>query len=407
MRGRAAGSARALPGGSGGPGRLRTVDLAGVPALASQDAKGAPADLLGDYLLVLSEMSATGRRLRREELETRRAVGVRAAERGVPLRVVIDLYLSATWLAWPLLPGVRRARGITELRSLGEKLFRAADASVSAIAEGYEGAQRRAIRQEEAQRREFIDDLLNGHRDLGMLAERAQQFGLRLAGAHVVAAAEAEQPFAEGDPVARRVERALLSRFGSRDLLVTTKEGLLLCLTADDLTDVPDQFASEVEKAIGNDTGWRVAIGRAHSGPGGVVRSFEQARSALEFARQLKLEARVLRAADLLVFQVLFRDRAALAELVTAVLGPLAEARGGARPLLDTLSAYFSAGSVATVAARRLQIGTRTVTYRLDRIKALTGYSPDDSMQRFALEVAVLGAQLLDWPEVETPRERA
>jgi DNA-binding PucR family transcriptional regulator len=41
----------------------------------------------------------------------------------------------------------------------------------------------------------------------------------------------------------------------------------------------------------------------------------------------------------------------------------------------------------------------RTVTYRLDRIKALTGYSVHDPGQSFTLQVAVLGAQLLGWPD--------
>jgi DNA-binding PucR family transcriptional regulator len=38
------------------------------------------------------------------------------------------------------------------------------------------------------------------------------------------------------------------------------------------------------------------------------------------------------------------------------------------------------------------------VTYRLERIRRLTGFSPDDPTQRFTLETAVLGARLLGWP---------
>jgi DNA-binding PucR family transcriptional regulator len=39
------------------------------------------------------------------------------------------------------------------------------------------------------------------------------------------------------------------------------------------------------------------------------------------------------------------------------------------------------------------------VTYRLDRIHELTGYDPASPDQRLALQVAVLGASLLGWPE--------
>jgi DNA-binding PucR family transcriptional regulator len=65
---------------------------------------------------------------------------------------------------------------------------------------------------------------------------------------------------------------------------------------------------------------------------------------------------------------------------------------------LDTLGAYFASGGVAAEAARRLDLGTRTVTYRLERVRALTGYAATDPAHRFTLEAAVLGARLLNWP---------
>jgi DNA-binding PucR family transcriptional regulator len=130
------------------------------------------------------------------------------------------------------------------------------------------------------------------------------------------------------------------------------------------------------------------------------VRSFEQAKNAVETAGLLDLPGQVHRAADLLVYQVLLRDSAALEELVSVVLEPLRVARSGARPLLDTLSAYFASGRVATATARELSVGVRTVTYRLHRVKELTGYSADDPEQGFALHVAVLGAKLLGWPSL-------
>jgi hypothetical protein len=38
------------------------------------------------------------------------------------------------------------------------------------------------------------------------------------------------------------------------------------------------------------------------------------------------------------------------------------------------------------------------VSYRLDRIRALTEYAPTEPTQRFTLEATVLGARLLNWP---------
>ncbi|MFL6134290.1 MAG: PucR family transcriptional regulator [Nocardioidaceae bacterium] len=104
---------------------------------------------------------------------------------------------------------------------------------------------------------------------------------------------------------------------------------------------------------------------------------------------------------DLLIYRVLGRDRAALAELVENVLTPLTHARGGAGPLVDTLEAYFAAGEVATETARRLHVSVRTVTYRLAKVTHLTGYDPSVPTQRLTLQTAVIGARLLPWPNVE------
>ncbi|MEV0202742.1 helix-turn-helix domain-containing protein [Nonomuraea sp. NPDC050691] len=145
-------------------------------------------------------------------------------------------------------------------------------------------------------------------------------------------------------------------------------------------------------------TGWRVGVGRPQRGPGGVVTSYREAASALDLADRLGLTIDVVKAADLLVFPVLLRDRAAMEDLVTSVLSPLLTARGGHGPLLETLEAVFAAQGNQTAAARRLGISTRAVTYRLERVRRLTGFSPDDPTQRFTLETAVLGARLLEWP---------
>ncbi|MEO3804981.1 helix-turn-helix domain-containing protein [Nonomuraea sp. B1E8] len=374
------------------------MDLAEIAARASADAGGVPAQWLSEYLPLLADVSMTGRRVDAAALSRMRECGESAAQDGVPLRAIIDVHLSATWLAWPVLPGIVRSRRVGDLRSAGEAVFRAADRSIGALVEGYESAQRLVIRREEAQRREFIDDLLQGRRDVGTLAERAERFGLRLASAHVVTIAEAEQPFFDGGPVSRNVEASLLSRFGARDILVATKEGLLVCVSPGSVPGVSEAFGSLVQEATKGDPSPRIGVGRAHHGPGGVVRSFEEARGVVSFARRLELPERTLYASNLLVLQVLLRDKAAISELVETVLGPLRAARGGPRPLLDTLFAYFVTGGVATRAAGRLHIGVRTVTYRLERIRALTGYALDNPIQRHALETAALGARLLGWP---------
>jgi DNA-binding PucR family transcriptional regulator len=187
-------------------------------------------------------------------------------------------------------------------------------------------------------------------------------------------------------------------RFGSRNVLVTSRDDLLVCITSGALRGAPGELAHHILTALGTDTGWRIGVGRPHSGPGGVLHSYEEARNTLHLADRLGFRAPVLHAADLLVFPVLLRDRAAINDLVLTVLGPLVDARGGVEPLLETLTAFFASHGNNAATARRLNLSVRAVAYRLDRVYRLTGYSPTEPTQRFTLEAAVLGARLLDWP---------
>ncbi len=133
-----------------------------------------------EYERLLADVAASGRRLNRDELERRREAGERAAREGLPLRTLIGRHLAAVRAAWPEQPLSRRT-------ALG--LLTVVEQSVDAFAGGFERAQRLAVRQEEADRREFIDDLLYGRSDIGRIAERAERFGLRLSQAHAVAVA--------------------------------------------------------------------------------------------------------------------------------------------------------------------------------------------------------------------------
>ncbi|MDH2390929.1 helix-turn-helix domain-containing protein [Streptomyces sp. HNM0663] len=346
-----------------------------------------PDEYLAGYDKILAEAADTGRRLTRDELETRRTLGEQAAEAGHTLRALVSAYLSATREHWP----ARSADTATGT----DRVLAAVEHAVDALAEGYERAQRLAVRQEVADRREFVDDLLHGRSDLGRLAQRAERFGLLLSHAHAVAVAEGDGTYDDTHPVTRRVDQAVSARYGNRSILIATKDGRLVCIAPGDQADVLTHFAKQAHAAT---DGGRVAIGRPQPGAGGIVHSYEEALTALDLALRMGIDEPLLRAADLLVFPVLARDRQAMADLVRSTLGPLQNARGGAVPLLDTLTAYFDSGCVSAEAARRLSLSVRALTYRLERIHKLTGSNPADPMHRYTLQTAVIGARLLDWP---------
>ncbi|WP_448638545.1 PucR family transcriptional regulator [Geodermatophilus sp. URMC 63] len=386
--------------------------LSSVGASAANAVK-APADLLGGYLPLLADAAINGRRPDDVELDAVRELGRRAAAEGVSARRAVDLYLSAAWRLWRQLPVVARSSDPEKVRRAAEAVLRVLDDAVGVLVDGHQAERREMIRQEEALRAGFVDDLLRGDTDVARMVERAEPFGIDLGKSHQVALVAPQDGDGAVDRAAIALERAVVERFGDREVLVATKDGRVVVVVPG--SPVPASAALrgvDLGAALQQDLSrraiagrWRVAAGRPFPGAYGVARSYEEALEALTFTDRLGLDTDVVHARDLLVHRVLGRDQAAIVDLVRDVLTPLDRVRGGAEVLLETLRAYFDAGEVATEAARRLHVSVRTVTYRLARVAQLTGYRVSRPDQRFALHAAVLGARLLDWPATPLPPE--
>jgi sugar diacid utilization regulator len=385
--------------------------LVAVSEAAAKDA-GVSADLLGGYLPMLADATVAGRRPHQRELDAVNVLGRQAAEQGIPTSSVVDLYLSAALRLWRELPRISRSNDSEVVRAAAEAVLRVLDDAVAALVEGYQAAQRQMIRREVSLRRELVDDLIRGDADVAGLLERAEPFGLDLGQSHVITLAAPSERLPDTEMAVSSLERMILDHFGDRDVLVASKDGMLVVLspTAPLLTsvrkraprgDLAELVHSQLEQLPAGSP-WRVASGRPYPGAYGVARSYEEAREAIALADRLTLEAPIVRTRDFLVYRVLVRDHVAIRDLVHDALSPLLEARGGAQPLLDTLEAYFAAGEVATEAARKLNLSVRAVTYRLDRVKEITGHDPADPIDRFTLYTAVLGARLLGWPDGDT-----
>ncbi len=394
------------------PGRARVAAevLDAIAAEAARTSGGLPAELLGDFLPALVTAVGTG-----EPIRTRpyRALGERAAGRGVALRALLDLYLSAARALWPHLPAVTgAARAPQRVVVAGEVMLQAADDVVAALTEGFQLARRSLVRAQEAARREFIDDLLGGSADVAGLLHRATGFGLDLAGPHAVAVVDAERDFDDGAPLIRTLERAIQGLKGDAPPLLASKQGRLIVVFAAPDRAAVDHVVERLESTLRatSATGaartavgrWRIGLGRTAGGAAGVLQSYREALDALDLAERLGLDLPTVDGRDLRVYRLLLRDRAALADLVESGLGALRAARGGPQPLLDTLAAWFASGGNTAAAARALHLSVRAVTYRLARVRELTGFDPDTADERFTLQVAVLGARLLAWPTADT-----
>jgi sugar diacid utilization regulator len=348
------------------------------------------------FARVVAEVHGPGPRPAVTDLADLKAAGARAAERGATVGEAVDLYLATTAR---LRAGESGPDAVTVA---ADGLLEALRRTVPALVDGYQSAGRTKMRLEETARVEFVDDLLRGDTDVASMLQRGEHFGLDLSASHQVVLLAPR-----GGHLLEPLDESLLGRaarelHGHRDVLVTTRDGYLVAvLPARSTVEDVDAVARALQRAMSRSsprTPWRAAAGRPEPGVYGVARSYRQARESVELIERLHPDRDLVPTRDLLIYRVLGRDRVALADLVESVLTPLDGARGGPKPLLATLEAYFACGENATEAARRLHVSVRTVTYRLARIAQLTGYDPTDPTQRLTLHTAVVGARLLPWP---------
>lgn len=368
-----------------------------LPTRVIEMREGAPPHLQSAFESVTDRSAGGDGPPRPSEVEEIRAVGSAAAEAGLTARETVDLYLSAVSRAW----GSMEPADVGHLPA-GHTLVDVIRLDIPVLVEGYQNAGHDLIRHEESARLGFIDDLLRGDADVASLVQRAEPFGLDLDASHQIVLA-APRPDGLPDQNDQHVlTRAVIARYGDRNVLVTAKGGHLVTLIpvgppGYDVDDPARHLHEALCRASRRRT-WRVSVGRPYPGAHGVARSYQQAREAITLAERLHPQADMVPTRDLLIYRVLGRDRVAMADLVENVLTPLDRARGGAGPLVDTLEAYFAAGEVRTDTARTLHVSVRTVTYRLAKIASLTGYDPSIPNQRLTLQAAVIGARLLPWP---------
>jgi hypothetical protein len=242
---------------------------------ASRDAGGVPVELLGQFLPLLADAAIHGRRPKRSELDAVGLLGRRAAEQGISAGRLVQLYLSTARRLWQQLPMVVRSRDREAVRAAATAVFH------------------------------VVDD-----------------------GVHQVALAAPNRRLPDADAAISGLEAVILNRLGDRDVLVVTKDGLLVVLAPADATaigrtspalpavnDLRRLMHGELSR-LPRGRPWRVAVGRACPGLYGIGRSYEEARETLTMAGRLHVDNPVIHAHDLLMYRVLLPDQPAIVDLV-------------------------------------------------------------------------------------------
>lgn len=121
------------------------------------------------------------------------------------------------------------------------------------------------------------------------------------------------------------------------------------------------------------------------------TRSAAAASAALRAAAAWPDAPRPVPADELLPERVLSGDESAREDLLAEVYRPLAAA--GA-PLLQTAATYVEHGGGLEATARALYVHPNTVRYRLRRVAEITGRTPGDPRDAFALRIALVLGRL-------------
>ena len=273
--------------------------------------------------------------------------------------------------------------------------------------------ERAAAEVERRLRGDLVEEVLAGGLDADeaeRVARQAERLGHRLPQRAWVVVLEADDDKTEAALAARgqqdRLDMALSGLVRSR-----MPGALTLVRSASAVFLVPDELAADlaaVEKLAGQvlaaaapvmkPGSASVGIGNLANGVGELARSHVEARQSLRLTRRAGGRGRVASYRSLGAFRLLLEVQSAdaLSRFVTELLGPLLQyAQSRDTPLLETLEALSAARWIRRAAARNLGIHINSMSYRVERIEALTGLQLDDPETRVAISIALRARAML------------
>jgi DNA-binding PucR family transcriptional regulator/GAF domain-containing protein len=273
--------------------------------------------------------------------------------------------------------------------------------------------ERAAAEVERRLRGDLVEEVLAGGLEADeaeRVARQAERLGHRLPQRAWVLALEPDDDSTEAALAARgqqdRLDGALSGLVRSR-----LPGALTLVRSASAVFLVPEEIAadlSSVEKLAGQILAAAapvmkpgtasIGIGNMANGVGELARSHVEARQAVRLTRRAGGRGRVASYRSLGAFRLLLEVQSpeALRRFVNELLGPLLQyAQSRDTPLLETLEALSSSRWIRRAASRHLGIHINSMTYRIERIQALTGLQLDDPETRVAISIALRARAML------------
>ncbi|MFL6025891.1 MAG: PucR family transcriptional regulator [Friedmanniella sp.] len=242
-----------------------------------------------------------------------------------------------------------------------------------------------------------VDAVLRGETDETVLS-RASTLGWRSSVAVVVVVGPA--PLGEAAQALESVRHS--AAIAGADMLGAVQGDRMVVVLGGPELVAPEralEIVADFESAFGPGP---VVVGPAVEHLMEAAGSTREALSAYRAAAGWPEAPRPVSSADLLPERALSGDGHARHALARELYDPLLAAGGG---LLETLVTFLDQGLSVEAAARALFVHANTVRYRLRRIQEVTGYSPTDPRDAYALRLALTLGRLFQRKRVEEPVE--
>lgn len=327
----------------------------------------------------LTALVLTGEPLPAEDLGRFRDLGVLAARQAIPLPVLSEVWdlalAAAARTCWTIAP----AGCFAEMAELTAHAARLAIGAREACIQGYAEAPREGGRSRPL-RRLLAETLIDGA-PAGVIAEAA---GVRLAPAYLVLLCEA--------PAAASCWERASERLDGWDGVLYSGDlsGLIALFPAADPLRAENRAAEFTAALAARARGPVHAAEAFRRGLAGIPDALEEASRVLTVAKAIPdAEDRPYRADELLV-ELAILDQPAIRGRLAAVLKPL----DAGTDLRRTLEVLLACNLDRERAARELWIHRRTLHYRLDRIRDLSGVDPSSARGIQLFRAALTSARL-------------
>lgn len=269
-------------------------------------------------------------------------------------------------------------------------------------------------------RGELLEELITGGgQDAETMLRRASYLGYNLTTAHALFVFAPEQHIHHSESevhgnrsmLANAIETQVSTRL-SGAMVLSRVDGIVVATplregAVAEARSIAEGLIRDAQRSGGGVP--LVTMGRICRTPDDFAVAFREAKRAITLARSLDIHGRVMAFEDLGVYRLLLdlpRTSDAV-QYADELLAPLAAYDAEHEThLVATLEAWLEANGTLQQAARALSIHVNTLTYRLQRIRELTGIDLGDSDARLGLHLAVKIQQAITLSLGESPHDR-